>query len=256
MNESEAWIFFQRNVGKDLDSEGEEIVRLAKSVVRRCGGLPLALEVVGRSMSNSANVSTWRVAEINLSKSPHTLEHMEPRDVLRLVKFSFDRLKDDNIRNCLLYCCLWAEDEEILKHDLIDYWFGEGFLDCDHSESLHEARDQGHKNIAKLVSCSWLQEAPQSEYVRIHEVVREMCLWLTSGKFDKYGKFDAYHGGHYNHSSSTRALKNLRRLSAETYGSSNKKENLLNDFIAGPALHTILSGRKYPGGFLIQKGFF
>ena len=146
MNELEAWIFFQRKVSKVFYYEGEEIVRLAKSVVRRCGGLPLALEIVGSSMID-ANVSTWRVAEINLSKSRHTQEGMKDK-VLHLLKFSFDRLKDDNtrlkddnIRNCLMYCCLWAEDGLIRKHDLIDYLFGEGFLDCDHSESLHEARD-------------------------------------------------------------------------------------------------------------------
>ena len=256
LNESEAWIFFQRKVGSDFDSEDEEIVSLAKSVARRCGGLPLALEIVGSSMID-ANVSTWRVAEINLSKSPHTQEGMKDK-VLHLLKFSFDRLKDDNIQNCLLYCCLWKEDGVIQKHDLIDYWFGEGFLDCDHSESLHEARDRGHKNIAKLVSCSLLQEAPKTDYVRMHDVVREMCLWLTSGEFDEYGKFYAYHQGQYNYSSSTRALKNLRRLSAEPYGSWNEKKNFPNDFIAGPALHTLLCGFGIilDGGFLIEEGFF
>ena len=41
---------------------------------------------------------------------------------------------------------------------------------------------------------------------------------FTSGEFDEYKKFYAYHGGHYNYSLSTMALKNLQKLSAKTNG--------------------------------------
>ena len=251
LTESEAWIFFQRKVGKNLDSEGTEIARLAKSVASRCGGLPLALEIVGQSMID-ATVHKWRVAKINLSRSPQNQKDMEDK-VLLLLKFSFDSLKDDNIRNCLLYCCLWGEDEAIPKDDLIDYWFGEGFLDCDHSKSLYEARDRGHENITTLLSISLLQEVSDHRYVRMHDVVREMCLWLTSGKFDKYGKFYAYLEGDHNYSSSTRT--NVRRQSVKINWYSGKK-TLPKDFIINHDLQTFLCDRNYYPSFQIEEGFF
>ena len=119
LSESEAWIFFQRNVRRNLNCEGGEIARLAKSVANKCSGHPLALEVVGKSMENATSVNEWREAERKLIRSPQKIEGFE-KDVLCLMKFSFDRLRDDNIRNCLLYICLWGEDKAILKEELID----------------------------------------------------------------------------------------------------------------------------------------
>ena len=254
LSKSEAWIFFQRNVGRNLNSEGREIAKLAKSVAKKCSGHPLALEVVGKSMENATSINEWREAERKLIRSPQMIEGF--KDVIRLMTFSFDRLRDDNIRNCLLYICLWGEDIAIPKDDLIDYWFGEGFLDCDDSESLYEARDRGHENITTLVSCSLLQKASKdNKYVRMHDVVRDMCKCLTSREFDKYGKFYAYLKGYHNDSSSTTTLANVRRLSAKTNWYSREK-TLPKDFIPSPHLETLLCGRNYYPSFQIEEGFF
>ena len=254
LTELEAWIFFQKKVGKNLEVEGEEIVQLAKSVAGKCSGLPLALEIVGSSMID-ATLETWRVAEINLKRSPQTQEGMEDK-VLGVLKCSFDWLKDDKIKNCLLYCCLWGKDEAIPKDDLIDYWFGEGFLDCDYSESLYEAQNRGHENIRKLVSCCLLLEVSKdNRYVKMHDLVRDMCLWLTSGNFDKYGKCYAYLKGDHHYSSSTMTLNDIQRLSAKTNWASIEK-TLPGDFIASENLHTFLCYHNYYPSFQITKEFF
>ena len=70
-----------------------------------------------------ATISMWRDAEINLLRSPQHREDM--KEVLSLFKFIFDKLEDDNIKNCLLYCCLFKE-EKISKDSLKNFWFVEG----------------------------------------------------------------------------------------------------------------------------------
>ena len=185
-------------------------------MANKCSGHPLALEVIGKSMENATSVNEWREAKRKLIRSPQMIEDFA-KDVLQLMQFRFDRLRDDKMKNCLLYICLWGEDKAIPKDDLIDYWFGEGFLDCDYSKSLYEARDRGRENITTLVSCSLLQKASKdNRYVRMHDVVRDMCLWLTSRKFDEYGNFYAYLKRDHNHSSSTTTLTNVQRLSTKT----------------------------------------
>ena len=242
LTEPEAWMFFQSKVCQDLDSDGGEIMRLAKTVTRRCDGLPLALEIIGISMID-ANVLMWREAKKNLLRSPQYQKGV--KEVLYFLKLSFDELEDDNIRNCLLYCCLF-EEEEIPKDSLINFWFAEGFLDRDYYQSLHEARERGYNIITTLVSCSLLQETSDDDYVRTHDVVREMCLWLASGEFDKYGKFYSYHREDYNRTSITAAS----RLLAEA-NSSSAKRTLPKDSILGPELKTLLCK-----GFSIEEGLF
>ena len=207
LTKSEAWIFFQKKVGNNLDSKGGEIAKLAKKVARRCDGLPLALGTVGSSMIG-ATVEHWREAEKTLRDFPPVKDKL-----LKLLRFSFDKLNDDNIKNCLLYCCLFKEDKWIGKDELIDYWFAEGFLDSDHAGCSCGARDRGRRNITTLVSCSLLQEASNNACVRMHDVVREMCLWITSGEFHQYREFYVYHEKDPNCTSCTMALKNIQRLS-------------------------------------------
>ena len=118
-------MLFQSNVCQDSDSEGGEIMRLAKTVARRCNGLPLALEIIGNSMID-ATILMWRETEKNLLRSPQLQKGM--KEVLYLLKFNFDESEDDNTRNFLLYCCTF-EEEIVLKDSLINLWFVEGFLD-------------------------------------------------------------------------------------------------------------------------------
>ena len=59
LTESEAWIFFKIIVGKTLETEGTEIVRLAKSVVKRCSGIPLTLEAISKIMSGASSIYQW-----------------------------------------------------------------------------------------------------------------------------------------------------------------------------------------------------
>ncbi|CAA6668725.1 unnamed protein product [Spirodela intermedia] len=205
LSESEAWILFKKNVGGDvdLDQRDQEICRHAKAVAKKCGGLPLALKIVGRTMANAVSVGEWREAERNLTRSPHLVEDMKEK-VLSLLEFSFDRLPNDNTKQCLLYCCLFKEDKNISITELIHYWIGEGFLDSEYSKSTSEAEDRGKTIISSLISASLLQKGDKvdnfssrdlldvddsDKYVKVHDVVREMCLWLTSSESDKYGKF-------------------------------------------------------------------
>ena len=253
LSEFEAWNFFESNVGRDLDQEVGEIIILAKNMVKRCGGLPLALRTVGKSMGEASSVKEWRNAERNLIISPDQIKRFE-KEVLHLLKYSFDQLQNDGTRDCFLYCCLFKEDEGIQKESLIDYWFGEGFLDCGHSESLHDALHRGHENIKRFISSGLLQEGLDNRYVRMHAVFRAMCLWLTSGKFDKYGKFYTFHGEYFSDIVPHRTLRKIHRLSLKTNQHLGER-TLPKEFILGPNLETLLCEGGFHGDFPINISF-
>ena len=247
LTEEEAWIFFKRTICQDLDFEGEE--NHAKSMMRKCHGLPLALEIVGHKMID-ATVDRWRSDIEDLCRSLSTRRDGEDM-VWHLVKFSFDRLNDVNIKNCLLYCCLFKEDKEIPKQELIHDWFGEGFLDSDEPPRLDdEAQNRGHENIRTLVSCKLLQEASnRDDHVMIHDVVRETCGWLTSGLFDEeYGNFDSSHEGDC--TSSKWLLRNTYRLLMRS-NRDRVQTTFESQFIPGPNLETLLCEH-----FVITEGLF
>ncbi|XP_034696680.1 probable disease resistance protein At5g63020 [Vitis riparia] len=62
-------------------------------------------------------------------------------------------------------------------NDLINLWIGEGFLD--EFDNLHEARNQGH-NIIEHLKVACLFESDEDNRIKMHDVIRDMALWLTS----------------------------------------------------------------------------
>ncbi|ESR40497.1 hypothetical protein CICLE_v10027483mg, partial [Citrus x clementina] len=83
--------------------------------------------------------------------------------------FSYDNLPSDIIRSCLLYCCLFPKDYGILRRDLIDYWVSEGFLDN---------FEDGYTIIGDLFRACLL-EAEDIDSIKLHDVIRDMSLWIT-----------------------------------------------------------------------------
>ena len=90
LSEPEAWNFFKRKVGKDLDKEDKEIILHARKMAERCGGLPRALILIGSTMAKASSVNDWRDAERNLSASPPTIGDVaEDHELLHLLDHGF-----------------------------------------------------------------------------------------------------------------------------------------------------------------------
>ena len=71
LNTEQAWKLFQEMVGKDLD---EDICALARKMVERCSGLPIALVAVARSMAGKKSYEEWDLALDILKNLASTLQ--------------------------------------------------------------------------------------------------------------------------------------------------------------------------------------
>ncbi|XP_077228795.1 disease resistance protein RPS2-like [Tasmannia lanceolata] len=171
LSEEEVWKLFQTKVGDVV--ENPSIQSLAKDVIKECHGLPLSIIVVGGSLRKEANVHVWKNA-LNELRSPTIceIEDMEEQ-VFKRLKFSFDRLKNDNTKNCFLYGALYPEDREIPIDKLIEYWRGEGFING------AGAYDKGHAIVKHLIDAS-LFESAETDSVKMHDVIRDLALRITS----------------------------------------------------------------------------
>ncbi|KAK2651569.1 hypothetical protein Ddye_011425 [Dipteronia dyeriana] len=164
----EAWKLFQMKVGRETLYNDPDILQVAKLVARECGGLPLALVTIGRAMACKKNVEEWNHAIQILRKSAFKFSGMG-KGVYSLLKFSYDSLASDTLRSCLLYCGLFPEDYKIKIRDLIDCWIGEGFFD------EYEA---GYSLIGDLLRACLLEEEDY-DGLKMHDVIRDMALWLA-----------------------------------------------------------------------------
>ncbi|XVF48968.1 hypothetical protein PTKIN_Ptkin03bG0230900 [Pterospermum kingtungense] len=118
LREEKSWQLFCEKVGRMEILESPPIRTYAETIVRKCGGLPLALITVGRAMANKETEEEWKYAIELLNKSPSELRGME--DVFTLLKFSYDNLENETTKMCFLYCSLFPESYSIEKEQLVE----------------------------------------------------------------------------------------------------------------------------------------
>ncbi|CBI25181.3 unnamed protein product, partial [Vitis vinifera] len=138
----QAWDLFQNMVGEDTLNSHPEIPQLAETIVKECLGLPLALVTTGRTMACKKAPQEWKFAIKMLQSSSSS----------------------------------FPEDNDIFKEDLIDCWICEGFLD--EFDDRDGARNQGFDIIGSLIRACLLEES-REYFVKMHDVIRDMALWIA-----------------------------------------------------------------------------
>ncbi|KAA8532654.1 hypothetical protein F0562_032687 [Nyssa sinensis] len=175
LSKEEAWEMFHLEVGEVVVFPA--IKPLAEDIVKKCDGLPLALKVVGRVLRKREKVDFWSDFLRDLKSPTTSFVDAVDEKVFKPLKVSYDHLKDTN-KKCFLYCGLYPEDYEIGKSELIRYWIAEGFLSG--KLTFAEARVKGDVILEALIDSSLLERCEEDEYVKVHDVIRDLILRLTS----------------------------------------------------------------------------
>ncbi|CAH8329118.1 unnamed protein product [Eruca vesicaria subsp. sativa] len=185
LNKDQAWELFKRKIGDEKLRREPRIVEHAKKVADKCDGLPLALSVIGDTMASKTTVQEWENAVNVLTRNAAKFYDMENK-ILPILKFSYDNLKDEQIKSCFLYCALFPEDWRIGKEGLIEYWICEGFIG--ENQDLRTASNEGYDVTGNLIRANLLTEV-NTDTVVMHDVVREMALWIASDLGQKKENF-------------------------------------------------------------------
>ena len=176
LTEEEAINLFKEKVGETTLNSHPDIPQFAEIAAKECKGLPLALITIGRAMVGKSTPQEWERAIQMLKTYPSKFSGLGDH-VFPILKFSYDNLKNDTIKSCFLYLAIFQEDYEIMNDDLINLWIGEGFFD--EFDNIQEAQNQG-RNIIEHLKVVCLFESVKDNQVKMHDVIRDMALWLAS----------------------------------------------------------------------------
>ncbi|KAJ0034111.1 hypothetical protein Pint_26069 [Pistacia integerrima] len=169
----EAWKLFHEQVGGIIDLPA--IQPLAQAIVEGCGGLPLLIIVTGRALADETNISVWKHASWKFSL-PGTTRVFQIEDVIGLLQFSFDQLKDHEMKSCFLFCALFSEDLEIDVFEFVEYCIQEGII-CG---TLADAHKRGYDTVDVLVRASLLQVSEGGDSIRMHDLIRDLALGILA----------------------------------------------------------------------------
>ncbi|XP_047066009.1 disease resistance protein RPS2-like [Lolium rigidum] len=179
LDDDASWELFLSKLSKEASAAveaGSQNVRdHAMAIARSCGGLPLALNVIGTAVAGLEE-GEWKSAADAIATNMDNIDGVN--EMFARLKYSFDRLTPTQ-QQCFLYCTLFPEYGSISKEQLIDYWLAEGLLlnDC----------EKGYQIIRSLISACLLQASgSMSSKVKMHHIIRHLGLWLVNKSDSKF----------------------------------------------------------------------
>ncbi|XP_039140862.1 probable disease resistance protein At4g27220 [Dioscorea cayenensis subsp. rotundata] len=173
LSDEESWSLFKRRAGDAVESS--TIRELAWNVMRECAGLPMALVVLGTALKGKRPV-IWEVVLMQLKRVKTVDLEGVSKKLFHSIKVSFDFLESKAAKSCFLHCCLYPEDTNIPKDELMHMMVGGGLL-AD-VETLNEAQSRVDLLLDYLKACGLLLQGWHEDFVRMHDVVRDVAIQI------------------------------------------------------------------------------
>ncbi|XP_047328593.1 disease resistance protein RPM1-like [Impatiens glandulifera] len=177
LGDQEAWTLFCRKVFRGGEYNGvcpEEMYEISWSLMKKCGGLPLAIVALGGLLARKEkHVLEWQKIFVSLfaeTESNSGLESLE-----RILLLSYNDLPY-HLKFCILYTSMFPEDYLIKRMKLIRLWVSEGFVKDKPGYTREEVAEH---YLNELVNRSMIQIVRKDSFNRvntcqIHDVMREV----------------------------------------------------------------------------------
>ncbi|KAK1370491.1 NB-ARC domain-containing protein [Heracleum sosnowskyi] len=180
LSEDDSWALFkQRAFSYGGVSETEEFDALGKKMVKRCGGLPLAIKTLGSLLHSKKSEKEWLLIQNS--------EIWKSKGIFASLRLSYDNLPCSSLKRCFAYCSILPKDFKIYKDKLVLQWMSLGFiLPPKNSNMLME--DIGNEYFNILLWNSLLQDVKKDEYgdiiyCKMHDLVHDLALELSKHHF-------------------------------------------------------------------------
>ncbi|KAH0692473.1 hypothetical protein KY285_019570 [Solanum tuberosum] len=183
LSQEESWDLFRRKL-LDVRSMVPEIESLAKDMVEKCRGLPLAIVVLSGLLSHKKGLNEWQKVKDHLWKNIKEDKSIEISNILSL---SYNDLSTA-LKQCFLYFGIFPEDEVVEADNIIRLWMAEGFIP--RGEERMEDVAEGFLN--ELIRRSLVQVADtlweRVTECRVHDLLCDLAIQkaLEVNFFDIY----------------------------------------------------------------------
>ncbi|GJZ66337.1 NB-ARC domains-containing protein [Tanacetum coccineum] len=171
-------LFAQNSLGENNFDLFPELRQHGEGIIKKCDGLPLALEALGRLLRNRTDEEEWKRL---LDNEIWMLE--DEGGILLALRLSYHDLSAC-LKQLFAYCCLIPKDYVFKKKDLILWWMVEGFLHNSNTNKIMEFLGEGY--FQELLSRSFFQHAPDDESLFVmHDLMNDLDTFVAGEFFSR-----------------------------------------------------------------------
>ncbi|GLU07889.1 hypothetical protein SLE2022_248280 [Rubroshorea leprosula] len=143
---------------------------IAEEIVKRCGGLPLAVKTLGGVLRDELNRNRW--VEVLHSEMWEIPEGR--KKILPALRLSYHHLPA-RLKRCFAYCALFPKDHEFCKDDLVLLWMAVGFVEQQRN-GANQMKNMGDQYFCDLISRGLFQQSSSNQsYFVMHDLVHDLA---------------------------------------------------------------------------------
>lgn len=185
-----SWKLFCWQAFRGISLVPPELVKLAQDITRECGGLPLALKVIGSVFAGKTDRGFWKLSLEKL-RNADILDQDHETQLYERLKLSVDELPTihPNLKDCFFYFAAFPEDAKVrVYEDLLPLWTGERIVE---NSSKYDPKEQACELVGWLVARSLIElksERPGSGFCEhflsctVHDVLRDLARYILQHK--------------------------------------------------------------------------
>ncbi|KAL6639019.1 hypothetical protein ACP70R_022749 [Stipagrostis hirtigluma subsp. patula] len=179
---------FYRRIFDSEDGCPPDLCKVAKKILKKCGGVPLAIITIASLLANQPlQLKLWEKVNDSIGSGlgDGSLDVENMRKILILSYYDLP----PHLKTCLLSLSKYPEDKKIRKDVLIWSWIAEGFITQQKQPAGTSLQEIGESYFHELINRSLIQPADihitahqddQVHAFQIHDLVLELINKLSA----------------------------------------------------------------------------
>ncbi|KAJ9683822.1 hypothetical protein PVL29_016359 [Vitis rotundifolia] len=182
LTEEESWELLQRRAfhRNDNDPTINNMEEVGKEMARYCGGLPLAVVVLGGLLATNHTLHDWERIRRNIkSYLMRGKDNYKQQDsgVSYVLALSYQDLSY-HLKSCFLYLAHFPEDYEIRTKSLVRMWVAEGIISKVGEQTMEDVAEGYLDELIQrcMVQVGRTGSNGRVKTCQLHDLMRDLCL--------------------------------------------------------------------------------
>ncbi|RYR75156.1 hypothetical protein Ahy_A02g009834 [Arachis hypogaea] len=183
LSDDDCWSIFVDNASFPESNGSSELEEIGRKIVKRCDGLPLAAETLGRLLRSERRVEEWnRILSNDIWEFP-----MSNSKIVPALLISYYHLPA-HLKRCFVYCSLYPKDYQFDKDELILLWMAEDLLRPPRKgETLEEVGCECFDDLASRLFFKQVKNDDEKYFV-MHDLIHVLATFLAGDFYYRFSK--------------------------------------------------------------------